>query len=164
MSLSLSSRQLAKLRELARVSNELQLRHAARREAFHTQREYLVTLNRQLEDLDKRHGAAINDARTPEQSDAIWAKHEQSTRRLQEQIRGARGELEQLQEQLSQLTATSAPLRELVGRVLSHAGLTRREAGVAFGDDDPRPREVIDIDGPPPRRHKSSTATPSGST
>lgn len=143
--MSLSARQLAKLRELGRASNELELRHEARRAAIATQREYLVTLNRKLEQLPRARDAALRDATTPELQDAVVRRHAQDEKRLREEILTARAEFEQLQEQLSQITQVSAPLRELVDRVLQTANLSRHEAGVAFGDDDRRPRENITL-------------------
>jgi len=142
---SLSPRQLAKVRELGRTSNELELRHEARRAAIATQRDYLATLNRKLEQLPRIRNAAVRDAATPEQHDAALDRHRQEETRLRDEILSARGELEQLQDQLSQITQVSAPLRELIGRVLQGANLSRHEAGVAFGDDGRGARETISL-------------------
>ena len=138
--MSLSARQLAKLRQLGRFSNELALRHAARRAAIATQHEYLQTLNRKLEQVSPARDAAVRDAATREQRETVGPRYDQEETRLSQEILSARGELEHLQEQLSRITQLSAPLRELVERALVHGNLTRRDAGVAFGDDSDRAR------------------------
>ena len=69
----------------------------------------------------------------------------QDDERLRDEILTARAEFEQLQEQLSQITQVSAPLRDLIDRVLQSANLSRHEAGVAFGDEDRGPRDTISL-------------------
>lgn len=133
--MKLSSRQLAKLRELGRTSNELELRHQARVAATHTQRDYLQSLKRRLEELPRVQDAAMRDTRSVVEQEAVASKFGQSESELREEILTARGEFEQLQEQLSQITMVSAPLRDLIDRVLRSANLSRQAAGLAFGDD-----------------------------
>ncbi|MCP5328565.1 MAG: hypothetical protein R3E75_08160 [Steroidobacteraceae bacterium] len=143
--MSLSPRQLAKIRELGRTCNELELRHEARRAAISTQRDYLATLNRKLEQLPRTRDAAIRDATTPEQHDAAVSRQRKEEDRLREEILTARAELEQLQDQLSAITQISAPRRELLDRLLKSFNLSRHDAGVAFGDDSRGPRETISL-------------------
>ena len=143
--MSLSARQLAKLRELGRTSNELELRHEARRAAIATQRDYLVTLNRKLEQLPRTRDAGLRAATTPERHDEIERRYRQDDERLRDEILTARAEFEQLQEQLSQITQVSAPLRDLIDRILQSANLSRHDAGVAFGDEDRGPRDTISL-------------------
>jgi beta-phosphoglucomutase-like phosphatase (HAD superfamily) len=142
---SLTSRQLAKLRELGRQSNELELRHEARRAAFHTQRDYLAALKRKLETLPRSLAAAHSEATSVQEHDALDARQRQTERSLREEILAAQGELEQLQAQLSLITNISGPLRELVDQVLRRANLTRQAAGIAFGDDRPGSRETVTL-------------------
>lgn len=143
--MSLSARQLAKLRELARTSNELELRHDARRAAIATQRDYIATLSRKLDQLPRARNAALFDTTTDAAHDSVDARFRQEEARLRDEILTARAELEQLQDQLSQITQVSAPLRELIDRILRSANLSRHDSGVAFGDDDLRPRDGITL-------------------
>lgn len=143
--MSLSARQLAKLRELGRTSNELELRHDARRAAIATQHDYLATLNRKLDQLPRARIAALRDTTTETAHDGVDARFRQEEAKLRDEILTARAELEQLREQLSQITLVSAPLRELIDRILQRANLSRHDAGVAFGNDDWRPREGITL-------------------
>jgi len=132
---SLSARQLAKLRGIGRLSNELKLRHEARRAAISTQRDYVVTLQRKLEQLPRARDAANRENTSREQREAAISRYDQEEKQLRNEILSARGELDHLQEQLAQITQVSAPLRELIDRVLIAGNLSRRDAGVAFGDD-----------------------------
>lgn len=143
--MKLSPGQLAKLRQLGRTSNELELRHDARRAAIATQRDYMASLSRRLEQLPRARDAATRDAATPELQEATVRRYRAEEDRLRDEILSARGELEQLQDQLSQITQVSAPLRELIGRVLQGANLSRHEAGVAFGDDGRGARDTISL-------------------
>ena len=72
--MSMTARQLSKLRALGRASNELELRHQARVAATHTQREYLQTLKRRLEELPQVRDAALREVRTVAEQDAIAAR------------------------------------------------------------------------------------------
>lgn len=134
--MSLSTRQLAKLRQLGRLSNELGLRHEARRAAIATQRAYLVTLQHKLEQLPKARAAALREGVPREQQEAAAARCDQEEKRVRQEIQSARGELEHLQEQLRQITRVSAPNRELIERLLVRGNLSRHDAGIAFGDGD----------------------------
>lgn len=143
--MSLSARQLAKLRELARTSNELELRHDARRAAIATQRDYIATLNRKLDQLPRARNALLRNTTTEAAHDIVEAQFRQDEAKLRDEILTARAEFEQLQDQLSQITQVSAPLRDLIERILQSSNLSRHEAGVAFGDDEWRPRESITV-------------------
>lgn len=129
-------RQLAKLRTLGRAANELELRHTARRDAIAAQREYVLQLKRQIEHQQRTRDAALVDVRSTERSTAIEAEHNAEIARLEREIETARAELDTLHESLAAITAVSAPLRDLIERVLRAVNLDRARAGIDFGAGD----------------------------
>ncbi|MEX0733312.1 MAG: hypothetical protein WDZ66_03970 [Steroidobacteraceae bacterium] len=145
--MNLSPSQLAKLRAVGRSCNELELRHAARRAAISTQRDYIATLQHRLEQLPRARDAANREQTSNEQREASVSRFDQEEKRLRNELSSAQGEIAHLREHLAQITAVSAPLRELRDRLLQYARLSRRDAGIGFGDDAPSSRidDVVEV-------------------
>lgn len=133
--MNLSARQKATLREVGRIANELALRHDARRAARVTQLDYIGTLQKQAEHLPRTRDAHLAAAATEAQYEVLRERFDADAQRIAAELSDARTELEQLQEQLGEITRTIGPLHELISRILSTANLTHAGAGLDFGAD-----------------------------
>lgn len=150
--MKLSPKQLAKLRGLARAQNELEKRHESRRAQMSGQRDYLKVLKAQLLELPLYRDAELRGIpKSRADGTEIVRRHDTEAVRIKGEIAAADAEMEGMRAQLAEITAVSAPLHELVDRVLRYANLDRAGAGINFGADDRGPREFIDLRASPVR-------------
>lgn len=155
----LSPRQLAKLRALGRIENELQLRNDARRAAISASVEYKRTLQRQLEKLPSLRERELQTPSSAGDADRIDAKYAQEERRLRTEIDAAGVELRQIQSGHSGISAILASTTELIERLLRYANLDRVSAGLNFSPHDRLPTDVITL-GARPAAPKPTAAAP----
>lgn len=138
--------QLAKLRSLARMQHELELRNDSRQDALRASREYLSGMKSRLADLTNRRDLELRTEYRGDGALAVEAKYSAQIDALRADIAAAQEEHEQLQRELTELVQVSAPMRQLIDRVLQSQNMKRGDAGINFDSADdyrsPRPELV----------------------